>query len=161
MGQGGHGMMMAFHFGYCETVMFDWWKVSSVRGLLGSMVVVFIIAVLYETLKYYRMNMTFNGHISKQCSGDTEVITQTTCSRGCCRGSNNGPGPKPATMFSCVHGIQTFLQIIQLLLSYFLMLIFMTYNVWLCLALVIGAALGYFLFGWKTNCVVDACENCN
>lgn len=65
------------------------------------------------------------------------------------------------TMFSLMHGVQTFLHIIQIVLSYFLMLIFMTYNVWLCLAVVIGAAVGYFLFGWKKSVVVDVTEHCH
>lgn len=65
------------------------------------------------------------------------------------------------TMFSRMHGFQTFLQIVQTVLSYFLMLIFMTYNVWLCVAVVIGTAVGYFLFGWKKSCIVDVTEHCH
>jgi copper transporter 1 len=153
-------MMMSFHLGYSETVLFDWWKVSSVGELLGSMAAIFIIAVLYEALKYYRLNFTFNGYISKQC-GEVEIkdaeIKTVTGQKGCCQRSS----PKPNTMFSWVHAIQTALQITQVVLGYCLMLIFMTYNVWLCVALVSGTGLGYFLFGWRTNCVVDACECCN
>ena len=44
---------------------------------------------------------------------------------------------------------------VQIVLSYCLMLIFMTYNVWLCLAVALGAAIGYFMFGWKKTVVVD------
>ena len=44
---------------------------------------------------------------------------------------------------------------VQIVLSYCLMLIFMTYNVWLCLAVALGAAAGYFMFGWKKTVVVD------
>jgi copper transporter 1 len=64
-------------------------------------------------------------------------------------------------MFSLMHGFQTFLHIVQIVLSYFLMLIFMTYNVWLCLSVVIGAAVGYFLFGWKKSVIVDVTEHCH
>jgi hypothetical protein len=45
---------MTFHTGFCETVLFDSWKVSSVGGLIGSMIGIFIMAALYEGLKYYR-----------------------------------------------------------------------------------------------------------
>lgn len=45
---------MSFHFGTSETVLFDFWKFSSVGGLVGSMIGIFILAVLYEGLKYYR-----------------------------------------------------------------------------------------------------------
>ncbi|KAK0172625.1 hypothetical protein PV328_005922 [Microctonus aethiopoides] len=54
-GEGGHGMMMmAFHGGYCETILFETWKTSSIGGLIGSMIGIIIMASLYEGLKYYR-----------------------------------------------------------------------------------------------------------
>jgi hypothetical protein len=49
---------MTFHTGFCETVLFDSWKVSSVGGLIGSMIGIFIMAALYEGLKYYRYFMS-------------------------------------------------------------------------------------------------------
>lgn len=64
-------------------------------------------------------------------------------------------------MMSLAHAIQTLLHIIQVTVSYMLMLVFMTYNVWLCLAVVIGAGLGYFLFGWRRAVVVDINEHCH
>ena len=51
---GGHGMMMAFHFGIAETVLFENWKFESVGGLVGSMIGIFFMAAIYEGLKYYR-----------------------------------------------------------------------------------------------------------
>ena len=45
---------MTFHTGFCETVLFDSWKVSSIGGLVGSMIGICIMAALYEGLKYYR-----------------------------------------------------------------------------------------------------------
>lgn len=65
------------------------------------------------------------------------------------------------TMFSVTHLLQTFLHIVQITVSYLLMLIFMTYNIWLCLAVLFGATLGYFLFGWKKSVVVDVTEHCH
>lgn len=45
---------MAFHFGYEETILFTFWKISTVSGLIGSMVGIFFMSALYEGLKYYR-----------------------------------------------------------------------------------------------------------
>jgi len=64
-------------------------------------------------------------------------------------------------MMSLAHGIQTLLHVIQVTVSYMLMLVFMTYNVWLCLAVVIGAGLGYFLFSWRRATVIDVNEHCH
>ncbi|ODN06465.1 High affinity copper uptake protein 1 [Orchesella cincta] len=64
-------------------------------------------------------------------------------------------------VFSAIHGWQTVLHIVQMVISYFLMLIFMTYNVWLCIAVALGAGAGYFCFGWKKSVVVDVTEHCH
>ena len=64
-------------------------------------------------------------------------------------------------IFNWHHFLQTILHVVQVTVSYFLMLIFMTYNVWLCLAVVLGAGFGYFVFGWMINKVVDIYEHCH
>lgn len=46
---------MSFHFGYEETILFEFWKISTIGGLIGSMVGIFILAMLYEGLKYFRL----------------------------------------------------------------------------------------------------------
>lgn len=56
---------------------------------------------------------------------------------------------------------QSFLHMLQVFISYLLMLIFMTYNVWLALAVVLGAGAGYFLFGWRKKTIVDINEHCH
>lgn len=65
------------------------------------------------------------------------------------------------TMMSAAHAWQTVLHGVQVLVSYMLMLVFMTYNTWLCAAVVLGSATGYFLFGWRESVVVDFTEHCH
>lgn len=65
------------------------------------------------------------------------------------------------TMLSAAHAWQTALHGVQVLVSYMLMLVFMTYNTWLCAAVVLGSAVGYFLFGWRESVVVDFTEHCH
>ena len=60
-----------------------------------------------------------------------------------------------------MHFFQSILHLIQVTLSFLLMLIFMTYNTWLCLAVVFGAATGYFLFGWKKAISISITEHCH
>lgn len=53
---------------------------------------------------------------------------------------------------------QTALQVVQMILSYFLMLIVMYMNAWLFFAVVGGATLGYFCFGWtKLQMIQEQC----
>ena len=59
------------------------------------------------------------------------------------------------------HILQSLLHIIQVVISYFLMLIFMTYNGWLCIAVALGAGAGYFAFGWLKTSTMDTNEHCH
>ena len=54
-------------------------------------------------------------------------------------------------LFSIIHALQTILHAVQITLGYFLMFTFMTYNVYLCIAVVTGMTFGYFLFSWQKS----------
>uniref|UniRef100_A0ABD2XRG3 Copper transport protein n=1 Tax=Trichogramma kaykai TaxID=54128 RepID=A0ABD2XRG3_9HYME len=202
-----HGMSMAFHGGYCETILFEGWKISSLGGLIGSIIGIVIMAALYEGLKYYREYLFWKTYNSLQYRSVAGPPSEKSVGPG--SGSNVANGsngsataavlednrlarlharrgraqaaikfatanrsqahpslslflsiPRP-TMLSWMHAFQTSLHIVQIILSYFLMLIFMTYNSWLCAAVVVGAAIGYFLFGWKKSVIVDVTEHCH
>ncbi|XP_076228158.1 copper transporter 1A isoform X2 [Nomia melanderi] len=150
---GMHGMSMTFHGGYCENVLFESWKISSVGGLVGSMIGIMIMAALYEGLKYYREYLFWKTYNALQYRSVTMPAEKNVVAE-----DNRVVQP---TMLSWMHTFQTFLHIVQIVLSYFLMLIFMTYNVWLGFAVVFGAAIGYFLFGWKKSVIVDVTEHCH
>ncbi|CAH1112052.1 unnamed protein product [Psylliodes chrysocephalus] len=145
-------MPMFFFFSSEATVLFKDWKFTSIGGLIGSMIGIFFMAALYEGLKYYREYLFWKTYNSLQYRAVTIP-------------DKNMPQEEPhvvqPTMMSKMHFLQTFLHMIQMVVSYFLMLIFMTYNTWLCIAVVLGAGTGYFLFGWKKSVVVDVTEHCH
>ncbi|XP_045761131.1 high affinity copper uptake protein 1-like isoform X1 [Maniola jurtina] len=162
----GHTMSMTFHGGFVETILFSWWNVTEVGEFIGSFFAIFALAVLYEGLKYYRKHLLWKTYTGLQycavappdkgvaniCAPDEPQVIQTlphTLER-------NVP-----TMMSVAHGWQTVLHGVQVLVSYMLMLVFMTYNTWLCAAVVLGSATGYFLFGWRESVVVDFTEHCH
>ncbi|XP_058801143.1 high affinity copper uptake protein 1-like [Phymastichus coffea] len=129
-----HGM--SFHFGFGETILFDGWKTTDLNGIIGSMVGIAIMGMIYEALKNYReyLNVTSALH------------------------NVHGSQSRVERMFSAVHIVQTALQAVQVVLGYFLMFIFMTYNVYLCIAVLVGSVLGYFLFAWKSSrCDISEC----
>ncbi len=64
-------------------------------------------------------------------------------------------------MLSCAHVVQSLLHVIQVSVSYLLMLVVMTYNGWLFISVATGAGVGYFLFAWKRAVVMDVNEHCN
>lgn len=150
----GH-MLMFFHTGKCEYVLFETLRTKDVGGLVGACIAVFVLAMLYEGLKVVRemllqKSMLQNSKYAVSSNGtssqDTMVISH----------KNIG-----IHMMSCSHFIQTVLHMIQVFISYCLMLVFMTYNVWLCLSVILGAGIGYFLFGWRKAIVVDINEHCH
>jgi len=188
-GHGGHSshtthddmMMMYFHGGYNEVILFEFWKISTIGGLIGSMVACFFMGILYEGLKFLR-EFLINHELKKSSysnvspmqvditddtvnmAADNDTVTGSTQH---IHNSDQSGQSTPThrrtsqikviqtSILSRAHLIQTFLQFIQVWLSYFLMLIFMTYNTWLCLSVSLGAAAGYFLFGWKKTAVMD------
>ena len=57
-----------------------------------------------------------------------------------------------------LHVIQSFLQLLQTTLSFMLMLVVMTYNVWLVLSVILGDFIGYIMFaGDSTQSSNDHC----
>ncbi|GAB6021886.1 hypothetical protein CHUAL_006052 [Chamberlinius hualienensis] len=145
-------MAMYFHTGFKETILFQGWATTSVGGMVGSCIGVFFIAILYEALKYYR-----------------EYLFKQTFASVSYSSVGGGPTNDAAKLHRSVskrimspgHFAQTGLHVLQVTISYFLMLVFMTYNVWLCISVVIGAGVGFFLFGWKKTIVVDITEHCH
>lgn len=59
-------------------------------------------------------------------------------------------------MFSVGHFTSTLLYMLQVLFAYLLMLAFMLFNVWICLAIIFGAAAGHFLLAQKAIALQDS-----
>ncbi|KQS30483.1 high affinity copper uptake protein 1 isoform X2 [Drosophila erecta] len=155
-----HMMPMAFHFGHNETILFSWWHIETVAGLVGSMIVIFLLALMYEGLKYYREYLfwkTYNLLEYRPVTGPQRNPEAPRIPSPAAA----APSPVQPSMLSVNHLLQTLLHVLQVTLSFLLMLIFMTYNVWLCLMVVLGAAVGYFLFCWKKSVIVDVTEHCH
>lgn len=170
--KGGHGMMMmsmTFHGGCNEVILFDFWKISTVGGLIGSMVGCFLLGILYEGLKFYREflmargfssvpynNVAVSAESSEREGDEASVVSSSPNSR-----PRSSVRVLRTNLFSRAHAFQTFLHLVSLTLSYFLMLIAMTFNSWLFGSVVGGLAAGYFLFGWKKTVMMEAEGGCH
>ncbi|XP_063066357.1 high affinity copper uptake protein 1 isoform X1 [Engraulis encrasicolus] len=178
---GGHDMMMqmTFYFG-CKNVelLFAGLVINTPGEMVGACIACFLLAIFYEGLKIGRefllrrnqVNVRYNSMPVPGADGTVLMETHKTV----------GGVPQPLNfksnsvdslssrermyrqrMLSLAHLIQTLLHIIQVVVSYFLMLVFMTYNGYLCIAVAAGAGVGYFLFSWKKAVVVDITEHCH
>lgn len=153
-GTGGMTMQMSFYVGVKATILFKEWSVNTVGGMVGSVIGIILLAIFYEGLKFFREHL-FKLHVSSIQFSTVSVTEQNGTS---VREVHNVTKHR---MLSWSHAVQTVLHILQMMISYFLMLIFMTYNVWLCLAVIFGAGIGYFSFGWRKATVVDVTEHCH
>uniref|UniRef100_A0A914XFA9 Copper transport protein n=1 Tax=Plectus sambesii TaxID=2011161 RepID=A0A914XFA9_9BILA len=147
-------MSMWFHFSHSDVILFDFWHPKSVIALLGSCVLIFCIAVAYEGLKWFRLHLQSRLFVVNRERPPTYAATTPIAYTK----------PFRLNTFSLPHLIQTLLFVVQIILSYGLMLVFMTYNVWLALSVILGAGVGYFIFGAQMTVLTerqmggDCCE---
>ena len=87
------------------------------------------------------------GYSSKPVALPLEALV-TCCFYSVCR----------RRLYFLHHLVQTLLHLVQFTLGYMLMLIAMTFNVWLFVSVVVGASLGYFLFNYRQSLNVDVME---
>ncbi|XP_075993447.1 high affinity copper uptake protein 1 isoform X2 [Genypterus blacodes] len=154
--EGGHGgMRMTFYFDYKNVeLLFTGLMINSPGEMVGACVGVFLLAVFYEGLKIGREVLLRRSHVNVRYNSmplpgsDGTVLMETHKTVG-------------QRMLSPAHFLQTLLHIIQVVVSYLLMLVFMTYNGFLCIAVALGAGMGYFLFSWRKAVVVDITEHCH
>jgi len=174
---GGHHMdmmMMYFHGGYTEVILFDFWRINSLGGLIGSMIGCFLMGILYEGIKSYReywMNGAFKTVSYDQVkhpspSGRKSPQTEEgNASNESPRGDNISDQGSikviETKMWSLAHVVLSLLHLCQMTLAYFLMLIVMTYNSWLCASVIVGSTVGYFLFGWRKTTILDVSDHCH
>ncbi|XP_070780591.1 high affinity copper uptake protein 1 isoform X1 [Enoplosus armatus] len=187
VGGGGHdgnhgGMAMTFYFGYNNVeLLFTGLLINSPGEMVGACIGVFLLAILYEGLKMGRevllrrsqVNVRYNSMPLPGADGTVLMETHKTVGSvtdsQCLEGAELPIGLKSRLsglslrqrMLSPAHFLQTLLHIIQVVVSYFLMLVFMTYNAYLCIAVAAGAGMGYFLFSWRKAVVVDITEHCH
>jgi len=191
------GMVMTFHGGYEETILFDFWQTKTLFAFLVSCFILFVFAALYEGLKLARekliayelkktnnvngaaVSITRNCHCNSRpnlvsCEEAEALNNNSECCANKTKSNNEthnrliqNTSPEvvvksySSRLFSQGHLIQTFLHMFQITVSYLLMLVFMTYNTWLCVAVVLGAGAGYFFFGVHRLTAIDVNEHCH
>jgi len=110
-------MQMHFSVPNYTFVIFREWKMTSVRDICGSFLAVLAMAVLYECVKGIHVR-------SRQKNWELSNTTKLDF----------------ITQF-----VKTCLFLAEFSFAYFVMLIAMTYNTWLFVAVVIGRGMGYYV----------------
>lgn len=110
-------------------ILFQQWRVTTIKGVSGSIVAVLALAVLYECVK--GLNVYLRSPIKNQ-SGRATVMKNRIYSEDI-----------RSEAFTRI--LKTCLFMAELSFAYFLMLITMTCNIWLFIAVVIGRGSGFYL----------------
>ncbi|XP_078082743.1 protein SLC31A2 isoform X2 [Mustelus asterias] len=133
--------MMPMHFFVSDQVilLFDFWNVHSVAGMVLTMVIVLLMTVSYEILKVETVNL--DKKILDLMTATPNIQDETAETLPINPNAQNSSQKR----WIWVHVLQSLLHIIRVVLSYFLMLCAMSYNLWVFLSVIAGAGIGYFL----------------
>ncbi|KAG1050593.1 hypothetical protein G6F46_008376 [Rhizopus delemar] len=137
-------MNMLFNWQIENTcVVFRWWHISGPTSFILSCVIIFLIAAAYEGIRAYSTALDNRWH-------EAELL-QTTM---------NGEQQEEENQENVVFAYQQYKRLshqrelvrsviyaILVGISFWLMLVFMTYNGYLMIAVVLGAGFGHFFFG--------------
>ncbi|VDN04326.1 unnamed protein product [Thelazia callipaeda] len=121
------GHSMSFHFGYNEIVLFEFWVIDSFIGMTITCAITILLCFIMEGIRWFRgVRPPYNVDLHTEQSSVANIkfaphITSAICT-------------------------DAFLHAIQLTLSYILMLLFMTFNTWICIATVVGEVFARLTF---------------
>ncbi|CEF61196.1 Ctr copper transporter family-containing protein [Strongyloides ratti] len=119
-------MWMWYHSEINDVLLFKNFHIVTVNDMIIACVIFAFLAIALEALKWirWRFSICHEENVEKN-------NTRSYCSR----------------TFDKMNVLKTIFFSIQMIISYILMLVFMTFSIWLCLSVCIGISIGYFLFG--------------
>lgn len=143
-------------------IFFKWWTAETPLGLGLAVIIVFSLAFLYENV--INLRSRYDSYLMSQASEmntlNDNQKTASNASDDCCSSLPVKDFTKSSASTSMRRQFTTTQSLIRSSLfafsnfySLFLMMIFMTYNAYLCIALVMGAGTGHF---WSSIFIPEA-----
>lgn len=127
-------------------IIFSSWHVRSTAGLIFSLIGVALLTAGYEALR--EASRRYEAHVEKQKDDvPNENDTEST--------PFLWTGRKQVEISKRAHVAKSVLYGLQVFYSFFIMLLFMTYNGWVMISVGAGAFLGFLLFGKHTTAMKD------
>ena len=158
-----HIMHTFFHsgFGKDQFFLFETFPIQSLAGLCAAMILTFGLGVTFEVVKVIRLRKAreVKPGAEEQLRGSVEGSEQSY------EASNNAFKQKSGGKFKISRAargrvVQTLFYGLQLLVSYLLMLVVMTFNYWLLVSAILGAMFGFFVFGDESEAVMPDTNCC-
>ncbi|KAL1845260.1 hypothetical protein VTK73DRAFT_785 [Phialemonium thermophilum] len=158
-GGGGHGgmgpmcsMNMLFTWDTNNLcIVFRWWHVTNLASLIASLLAIVALVAGYEALR--EAIRRYETWVNKRAETAPQSATVTESTPFLSSGQTRGGVSRRA------HAIKAVLYGVQNFYAFMIMLIFMTYNGWVMIAVSVGAGVGYYIFGGSTPATKDtACH---
>ncbi|KAI2901367.1 hypothetical protein CBS63078_1687 [Aspergillus niger] len=136
MGDGQCSMNMLFTWSTKNLcIVFPQWRITSTWSLLGSLIVIVLLTAGYEGIR--QLTRRFEAAHARRLSAYTTVAVGG-------RDSRRTVEQRGKITMAALYAVQVFY-------SFFIMLLFMTYNGFVMLAVAVGAFVGYLAFGDNTS----------
>ncbi|XP_072488587.1 protein SLC31A2 [Notamacropus eugenii] len=135
-------MPMHFIFSSEVELLFDFWRVHSPAGMAVSVLVVLLLAVLYESIKVGKVKL-FHWSLRSQPPDHSQSLTECTDQESI--SSESAQTNSDRTRLFLSHLGLSLIHVVQVVIGYFVMLAVMSYNTWIFLGVILGSAIGYYL----------------
>jgi len=146
-------------------VVFRGWHISSRTAMLVSCLAIIGLCIFHEWVRLYQKRVDHQIARRLQAKAAPPALPTNRSDSDSGRGSHDveedgllGPRPAPsrnaltsAVVPCSTRAFRAALYGASVFISFFLMLVFMTYNAYLISAVVIGAATGHYIFGRTMN----------
>jgi len=140
-------MSMSFHWSYIgDPILFKTWVANSAGAYVLSLLIVFAVSFFSEFWSSYRYSLSNKKPTS---SNYEELVPLNGCE------NKKFSIAKLYRQFMASHLWKTICHMLGFMISYFIMLVVMTFNAGLGIACVLGVGLGYYIFGRSRLAVVE------
>lgn len=158
-------MKMYFNTDTPFTLLFKPWEIDSVGKEVAAFIGLLVLSMLYEACSAVREHLLLKAACRDHCPPMSSTVNTTPLTGPSCPSCpisspensdelvDRSHGrylrlrfPKLNRFFDVLHLAQTGLHLIQMFISYLLMLAVMTYNVYMFISILAGLTAGHFLF---------------
>eukprot|EP00047_Mylnosiga_fluctuans_P014320 m.37455 g.37455 ORF g.37455 m.37455 type:complete len:172 (-) comp5446_c0_seq2:2170-2685(-) len=140
-------MQMTFYNDYAVTILFETWNVTTVGEYVFACIATFVVTLLWEALrqKAASIEALIDRLMEKRQPAEDGLSLSVEDSLGYVLQEGTQAQISSTSTFS-VRCLRTLVHIVRFTLSYFLMLIAMTFNTGLFLCIILGSGAGFFIF---------------
>ncbi|KAH8725321.1 Ctr copper transporter family-domain-containing protein [Phaeosphaeriaceae sp. PMI808] len=133
-------------------IVFHGWHVNGTGSLIISLLAIVLLTAGYEAVR--EASRRYEAHASEGRRGANDV-RDTPDESSSLLGPGRNVGRSTERQTKIIKGL---LYAVQVFYSFFIMLLFMTYNGWVMLAVAVGAFVGYIMFSNSSSTKTVACH---